>query len=692
MRKVMTVLMLSAMGCLTMPAHAQDADPHPRAADISRLAAAPATLYVSPAGKDANNGSSADQALATLERARDQARALKLLSKRSGPLVIEIAAGEYERSTALELTDADSGTADVPIVYRAAKGADVRILGGKRVKDWKPVTDPAVVARLDPAARDHVLQADLKALGIANPAITREGGTRVVYKDQPLTLARYPNNGTLTVGELKGGQPLVDVNGAKGDKVGKFTYDDDRVARWAGDKNVWLHGYWFWDWSDGRQTIESIDPQTRTITLNKPDHTYGYRTGTPYYAFNALSEIDQPGEYAIDAATGIAYLWPTDAMKDEAPIVASTPTLLALQGASHVVIAGLTLENCTADAVRVEGGSDNLVVGCTIRHTGGYAVKVTGGARHGVSSCDIYATGLGGIHLVGGDRATLTRADHFADNNHIHHYANWVETYQPAVHLGGVGCVASHNVIHDAPHQAIAFEGNDHLMEYNAIERVCLKSNDAGAIYSGRNWTWRGTVIRHNFFRDIYGRDRHFAIGVYLDDLLSGITIEGNIFRDMRQAMFIGGGRDNVVANNIFIRCEPAVHVDSRGTNWAAFSINETMIPRLKEMPYQNELWRSRYPALPNILNDRPAEPIGNRVTRNICIGGTWLDLADKLTDKTVTLEQNFVDGAPNLVDADKVDYTLRPDAPARHAGFKPIPFERIGLYANEYRKTLPAR
>lgn len=689
-----TALGLIVIGSFAALLHAQDVDPHPAAAMIRTVAAQQADIYVSPIGRDTNTGLAPDQALATIEKARDLARTRKILYKDlgNGPLVIELAAGEYERSAPLELTAEDSGTADVPIVYRAAKGADVRILGGKRVKEWTPVTDPAVLARLDPVARDKVRQADLKSLGIANPGITRDGGTRLVYLDKALTLARYPNDGTLQVGDLKGGQPLVDVNGAKGDKVGKFTYDDDRVARWTGDKNVWLHGYWFWDWSDGRQAIESIDPQTRTITLARPEHTYGYRKGTPYYAYNAVSEIDQPGEYAINAQAGVAYLWPTDAMKEESPVIASTPTLFVLKGASHVVIAGLTLEHCTADAMKIEGGSDNLVVGCTIRHTGGYGVKVTGGARHGVSSSNLYATGRGGVYLVGGDRATLTRADHFADNNHIHHYATWVETYQPAVHLGGVGCVASHNLIHDAPHQAIAFEGNDHLMEFNAIERVCLKSNDAGAIYSGRNWTWRGTVIRHNFFRDIYGRDRHFAIAVYLDDLLSGITVEGNIFRDLRQAMFIGGGRDNVVANNIFIHCDPAVHVDSRGTNWAAFSINETMIPRLKEMPYQNDLWRTRYPTLPNILNDRPAEPIGNRVTRNICIGGRWLNLADKLTDKTVTLEQNFVDGAPNLVDPDRGDYSLRTDSPALKAGFKPIPFERIGLYVNEFRAMATAR
>jgi hypothetical protein len=42
----------------------------------------------------------------------------------------------------------------------------VRLIGGPQVTGWKPVTDPAVLSRLDPSARGQVLQADLPAQGI----------------------------------------------------------------------------------------------------------------------------------------------------------------------------------------------------------------------------------------------------------------------------------------------------------------------------------------------------------------------------------------------------------------------------------------------------------------------------------------------------------------------------------------------
>ena len=52
---------------------------------------------------------------------------------------------------------------------------------------------------------------------------------------------------------------------------------------------------------------------------------------------------------------------------------------------------------------------------------------------------------------------------------------------------------------------AIVFGGNEHLIEFNEIHDVCHESNDAGAIYGGRDWTMRGTVIRYNYFHDISG-------------------------------------------------------------------------------------------------------------------------------------------------------------------------------------------
>ncbi|NQT13088.1 MAG: right-handed parallel beta-helix repeat-containing protein, partial [Planctomycetes bacterium] len=230
-------------------------------------------------------------------------------------------------------------------------------------------------------------------------------------------------------------------------------------------------------------------------------------------------------------------------------------------------------------------------------------------------------------------------------------------------------------------HEAMAFSGNDHLIEFNEIHHVCQESNDAGAIYSGRDWTMRGTLIRHNFLHHISGFEERGCVGVYLDDMFSGTTISDNVFFDVTRAAFIGGGRDCTVENNIFIDCKPALHIDARAMGWAAPCANTTMRTRLAAMPCDSPLWRKRYPRLPGILDDEPASPKGNLVSRNVSFGGKW-DGVHSQARPYVTFQDNLTDRDPGFVDAANMDFQLRDDSLVytELPGFRKIPFNKIGL------------
>jgi len=101
-----------------------------------------ADYYVAPDGNDNWSGKIAtanpqrtDGPFASLERAREAVRALK----RSGPwpgsgVVVEVLAETYELPRTFVLTREDSGRDGAPMVYRPQTGADVRLLGGRRVE------------------------------------------------------------------------------------------------------------------------------------------------------------------------------------------------------------------------------------------------------------------------------------------------------------------------------------------------------------------------------------------------------------------------------------------------------------------------------------------------------------------------------------------------------------------------------
>src|SRR5690606_12455894 len=114
-------------------------------------------------------------------------------------------------------------------------------------------------------------------------------------------------------------------------------------------------------------------------------------------------------------------------------------------------------------------------------------------------------------------------------NSEFYDVNRWNQTYCPPIMLRGVGNRVTHNYIHDVPHSAILLHGNDHLIEYNHIARVCQNADDAGAIYMGRNPSERGTLIRYNYFHDIES-ETHWVAAIYFDDGAGGGRVFGNVF------------------------------------------------------------------------------------------------------------------------------------------------------------------
>ena len=620
-------------------------------------------------------GSGADE-ISTLVQARDEARRLI----RAGHAVtVQISGGDYHLDTPLELGSQDGGSDLAPVTWCACEGETVRLMAGAILQGFVPVEEDHILEQLPENARGKVLQLDLKAAGVDDYGEPVAGGLELFINGVPQTLARWPNSGFDRVAGLVGGDP-VDVRGTKGDKQGKLYVRRARLDRWQQAQDPWVHGYWFWDWSDQRQRVSRIDTEHGVLELEPPDHNYGYRTGQWYYAYNMLCELDEPGEWYLDRERGILYLWPPadSADLEKAEIAVSVgERIVKIDGARHLRLQDLTFEYTRGDAVIVERGEDVCMQGCTFRNVGGWAVSVTGGRRVSVSACHLHALGNGGIRLSGGERPSLTRADHVAQDNHIHDYGRVNRMYQPAVQINGVGQSVIHNHIHDAPHMAVQFTGNDHLIAHNDIHHVCLESNDAGAIYSGRDWTWRGTVIRDNLMWEITGFENRGCVGVYLDDMLCGTEVTGNLFYRVTRAAMIGGGRDVLVENNLFIDCEPATHLDARAMNWASYHVGTTMKDRLDEMPITDSLWAERYPELLTIWEDEPAAPKGNIIRRNVCQGGTWDGVRDDARTY-IDMSENYVADDVGL-EGDAPRFTVRANSPAWETGFQALRIDEIG-------------
>jgi len=500
-------------------------------------------------------------------------------------------------------------------------------------------------------------------------------------------LARWPNTG------------FRRVKAAETDEV--VIVDTDRVARWAAESDPWVFAYWHYDWAELYEPLSGVDVAKQALLRTaKVKPVYGVAPNEArWYGFNLLSELDTPGEYYLDRAHGLLYFWPPRA--GGRAVLSVTEDLIHAENLSHVTFRGFTLDACRGAAITIRGGTNCHVVACAIRNTGLEGAQVSEGKRHEVFGCDVYFTGTGGISMSGGQRPTLTPAGHNVENNHVHHFSRRGRTYNPGITISGVGNRMAHNLIHDGPHMALSAGGNDHLVEYNEIHNVVQESGDAGAYYVGRDWTQRGNILRHNYFHQILGSTGFGGMTIYLDDQHCGHIIYGNLFERCSQTIFIGGGDDNVVTNNVFLDCWKSAHLDDRGMNWQkpdTDSPNGELRSHLRDMPYQNDLWKRRYPTLVRILEDDPGVPKRNVYVGNISAGGIWEDISPSVRQyQTVENNLTFDDDKEwaRLVKDSRgkpLRIEFKDPAAVERIGFKPIPVEKIGLYADPRRASWPVK
>jgi len=645
---------------------------------------APAVVFhVAPGGSDAADGSESGP-FRTLQKARDAVRDLKksggALPK--GGVVVMIGGGSYTAERSLALTAEDSGTAEAPVVYQARSAQTPVFKGGIRIRTWKPVSDAELRNRLDASVRDDVLEADLKTLGVTDlgDATALRKRPELFVDGRPQTPARWPNEGFVKTGDILGTDTFKVWGSIDGCKDGKFRYVEDRPSRWLDEPDVRLYGYWFWDWYEEYQKVASIDAESKAFTLAQPYSNYGYRKDQRYYAVNILRELDRPGEWYLDRRSGKVYWLPgegVDLSKAETVLSVLDQPFLTMSDVKNVIVIGLTMQEGRGDGIHIRGGADCLVAGCTIRQLGGDAVVVEGGQHHGIFGCVMHTLGCGGTRVAGGDRRTLTAGRHFVENCTVFDISRLKRTYTPAVHLDGCGSRIAHNLFERMPSSAMRIEGNDHLIELNAVRHVVQESDDQGGIDIYGNPLYRGVVIRWNRWSDIRGGTHCGAAGIRLDDMISGIAVYGNIFERCGAELFGGvqihGGKDNLVDNNLFLDCYGGISFSRWGEKRWLESI-ERFVQQASEAPYAG-----RYGELAALKTGADV----NIISRNLFAGCRSIFLRDGGLQQVVL---NTATTQPLDLKTASQDQLVRGDPRLGSLLFEPIAVEEMGPYAHPWR------
>lgn len=621
-------------------------------------------IFVSPVGDDSNSGAK-ESPVKTVSKAIDLAEKLNKEEK-----VISFSRGEYSVSS-IALTDKDNG-----IVFYAE---DEVIFNGGVTLDFSDFTQYKGNIKMLDLKKYGVTQEQIgqvKAFGQYNTAEKYdEAGSlycELFCDGKRMTLSRYPNEGeNLTTGKIidngdsketytnDGTMQNPDWENMKNPRGGTFAVDKaltERISTWKNSDDIWLFGYFQYDWADSTTPLASFDDDSITTEYAS---VYGFKEGMSYYFFNVFEELDAEGEWYIDRNNLILYfIPPADFECKSLQLSLETEDLISLDYAKNIIFDGITFSGTRAGAIKGTGNSITIK-NCTIKNVGETAIEIEG-EKILVENNTITATGKAGVVLTGGDREALKSGENIVTNNLIYDWSQVYQTYQAAVALNGVGGLCSHNEIYNSPHEAITYNGNNHIIEYNVIHDVVLKSSDAGAIYAGRSWSEYGNIVRYNCIYNI-GSEDFAPSGIYFDDALSGQEAYGNLLVNIPGCAFLlGGGRDLKITNNIVVNAGTPISYDDRAIEgiedggWFAHAktSGEGLWTTLKEVDVNSNTWKNAYPQLSSLSDDFnntddpsfAANPADSIVENNIIINekNSIGDIA-KRVEKYSTVQNNVL-------------------------------------------------
>ena len=598
----------------------------------------------------------------SLQEAISLVRKLRAKSTGEQGYRISLQAGTYVMRSPLVLTAEDSGTPNSPLIIEGAPGRSAVLDGGVKLSPAPPGAQSTFDERIPDSARAGLLRLsvpadladmwnDFLSFGYSMPTPAQGMPTQITEDGEPTQLARWPANGFVTV------EP-IDTSGTA------FAVESASAPPVPSAVEFSAFGYWGNNWSTEWIRVRSDGGGRFSVAGPRPP--LGIRNGQRAFLAGAPEFLGEPGQWIFDKAARMVLYTPHSSKATPVIEAAIAPQLLVLRGASHIRLQLMTLENARDDLFTAANSDDVILSHLTLRNCGRSALVMSNVTRSGIEYSSVTNTGGTAIVVSSGQRETLSPGDSFVRRSSISNFGMLMPTYQPGIMLQGVGDVIEHNELAFSPHAAIIFSGNDHRIDRNIIHDVVRDTDDAGAIYTGRDWTAQGTSITNNFIYDIHGIGPHGATAIYLDDQASGISIQQNVIAHADRGVLIGGGRSNNVTGNLFVDTAVGVFADDRGLNWQRQQTqdpNWVLQSQLRHFDVRHPPYSDRYPALASISPADFGIPEDNKIQDNVAIGGKTLEL--KMRPQSVarqSVTRNFDSG-------NSPAYWVNGQEPARAAG-----------------------
>ncbi|MDY7109961.1 MAG: right-handed parallel beta-helix repeat-containing protein [Planctomycetota bacterium] len=678
----------------------------PARAETAPAAPAPAAaFFVSPAGDDAWSGTAADPArdgsdgpFATLERARAAVRELLADGPPDRPIVVALRGGFYELARPIVFTPDDSGAPRAPVSYRAYRGEQPILSGGRRLGGWRIARDGRWRLTLPRAAdREWTF-------------------SQLWVDDQRRFRPRLPARGYRRIaGEIGPSEA------AAGRGHDRFRFAEGEIdPNWHNLDDVELLAFHIW--SASRMRIAEIDPVDHIVTFTAPTRTMSrwgaFRSDHRYLVINVREALDAPGAWYLDRPTGeLTYIPRAGETPDDAVVIAPRlETLVRFAGdvsarrfVRHVRLEGLTFAHANWNlpprgqsfpqaevnlgaAIEAIGARHVTIDRCVVRHVGQYAVALGAGCReNALMRCALIDLGGGGVKLgTGGGRQSwmVGRFDGEDPQSAVLHntVAHCLIAHGGRLHPAAVGVWIGHaahstieyNDIFDFYYTGVSVgwtwgyatpsRAHHNEIAHNRIHAIGrgVLSDMAGVYTLGVS---PGTTAHHNIIHDIDAFD-YGGWGLYTDEGSSDIVMSHNlVYRTKTGGFHQHYGKENIIRNNIFAEARIQQLQRTRTEEHLSFTFDHNIVYWTGESPLLGGNWRDDNFSMAFNVYWNPDHP-------EIRFPG------DRTLEQWRTErghDSHSIVADPMFRDPMHADYELSDGSPALGLGFEPWDFDDAG-------------
>lgn len=381
---------------------------------------------------------------------------------------------------------------------------------------------------------------------------------------------------------------------------------------------------------------------------------------------------------------------------DEKAVIHTGPQAsvsIGLGGAKNVTIEGLTFTDGRADGHYVFADkAAGLTFANNVVKGGGYGITVQNSANSKVVGNQFDRTGAEAVFVKAGSNGTVV------SDNLIKH-ANAADRGDAGIWVNGSSDVkVTHNQIENSPEKAIAVgsvetTGSDATyratIAYNKVVNANLESNDGGGIYLiSRQQDLTGHTIINNEVTGTTATNPSGDVaswGIYLDDWTSGATVKGNVVHGNIGGVFLHGGWNNKVTENVIADNSGAqigLQQEVGWGGWKGKTMSGNDISGNIIDVRDGTAVHIYGPAKVGNIHDNFYSKLDTSadlfdVWPRVMSSGAWGDLSDWQAagyDRgSVTLNPGFVNPAAE-------NYDLSSNSPVYGLGFDHIPYDDIGL------------